>query len=137
MYRLGHHWPFGPAAVLLAFMWLTNFATLPLVILLSPDGVLPARWRRVLWVYVAVTGVLLACVYAAVVRLMATGNTRAAGQAAAASGQLTALASRPVGAAWLSPIQSVIFPVLAVFWLSFTARLLLSWRRASIRQGSS
>jgi len=101
---------------------------------LFPDGVLPVRWRRVLWAYVAVTGVLLACVYAAVLRLMAAGNIRAAGQAAAASGQLTALASRSGGAAWLSSVQAVTFPVMAVFWLSFTARLLLGWRRAGIRQ---
>jgi hypothetical protein len=46
VYRLGHHLPFGPAALFLAFAWLTNFVTLPLAILLFPDGVLPARWRR-------------------------------------------------------------------------------------------
>jgi two-component system, NarL family, sensor kinase len=49
VYRLGHHLPFGPVALLLAFAWFTNYLTLPPVILLFPDGVLPSpRWRSVL-----------------------------------------------------------------------------------------
>ena len=129
IYRLGHHLPFGPAALLLAFAWLTNFVTLPLAILLFPDGVLPARWRWVLWAYVAVTGFLLVSEYIAVVGLMAANDVRID-----ASGGLAALDNRSGGTAWLSPVRAVIFPIMVVFWLSFIARLLLSWRRASIER---
>jgi len=129
VYRLGHHLPFGPAALLLAFAWLTNFVTLPLAILLFPDGVLTARWRRVLWAYVAVSGFLLVSEYIAVISLMVANDVRID-----ASGGLAALDDRSGATAWLSPVRAVIFPVLVVFWLSFFARLLLSWRRASIER---
>jgi two-component system, NarL family, sensor kinase len=42
-YRLGHGWPFGPVALLLNQAWLPTIASLPLVILLFPDGRLPSR----------------------------------------------------------------------------------------------
>jgi len=125
-YRLGDHWPFGPVALLLAFAWLTNWVTLPLAILLFPDGVLPSpRWRWVLRSYLAVTGFFLVSEYAAVVSLMVANNVRID-----AAGGLAALDYRSGGTAWLSPVRAVIFPVLVVFWLSFVARLLLSWRHA-------
>ena len=129
VYRLGHQLPFGPAALLLAFAWLTNFVTLPLAILLFPDGVLPARWRWVLWAYVAVSGFLVVSEYIAVVSVMAAHDVRID-----VSGGLAALDSRAGGTAWLSPVRAVIFPILVVFWLSFIARLLLSWRHASIER---
>ena len=129
VYRLGHHLPFGPAAVFLAFAWLTNFVTLPLAILLFPDGALPGRWRWVLWAYVAVSGFLLVSEYVAVVSLMVANDVRID-----ASGGLAALDSHSGGTAWLSPVRAVIFPILIVFWLSFIARLLLSWRAVSIEQ---
>jgi hypothetical protein len=130
VYRLGDHLPFGPAALLLTFAWLTNWVTLPLAILLFPDGVLPSpRWRLVLWAYLAVTGFLLASEYVAVVKLMVANDVRID-----ASGGLAALDNRSGGTAWLSPVQAVIFPILVVFWLSFVARLLLSWRHASIER---
>jgi hypothetical protein len=129
VYRLDHHLPFGPAALLLAFAWLTNFVTLPLAILLFPDGVLPARWRWVLWAYVAVSGFLVVSEYIAVVSVLAAHDVRID-----ASGGLAALDSRAGGTAWLSPVRAVIFPILVVFWLSFIVRLLLSWRHASIER---
>ena len=116
--------------MLLAFAWLTNWVTLPLAIFLFPDGVLPSpRWRLVLWAYLAVTGFLLASEYAAVVKLMVASDVRID-----ASGGLAALDNPSGGTAWLSPVQAVIFPILVVFWLSFVARPLLSWRYASIER---
>jgi len=129
VYRLVHHLPFGPVALFLAFAWLTNFVTLPLAILLFPDGVLPARWRWVPWAYLAVSGFLLVSEYVAVVSLMVAHDVRID-----ASGGLASLDSRSGGTAWLSSARAVIFPILIVFWLSFIVRLLLSWRRASIEQ---
>jgi hypothetical protein len=128
VYRLGYHLPLGPAALLLAFTWFTMYLTLPLAILLFPDGMLPSpRWRWVLWAYLAVTGFLVVSVYAAVVGLIMASDVRID-----ASGGLAALDTSSGGTAWLSPVHMVILPILAVFWLSFVARLLLSWRRASI-----
>jgi len=128
VYRLGRHLPLGPVAVLLAFTWFTAYMTLPVAILLFPDGVLSSRrWRWVLRAYLTITGFLLVSVYAAVVSLVVAHNVRVD-----ASGDLTALDNPSGGMAWLALVHRVIFPVMVAFWLSFVARLLLSWRRASI-----
>ena len=65
--------------------------------------------------------------YAAVVSLIAAHDVRID-----ASGDLAALDHPSGGTAWLTPVHTVIFPVMVAFWLSFLARLLLSWRRASV-----
>jgi hypothetical protein len=76
-----------------------------------------------------VTGFLVVSEYVAVVSMMTAHDVRID-----ASGGLAALDSRSGGTAWLSPVRAVIFPILVVFWLSFIARLLLSWRHASIER---
>src|SRR5579859_7795539 len=54
-YRLGHHLPLAEVGVFFGPTWVWLFLTLPLVILLFPDGRLPSpRWRAVLWSYLAV-----------------------------------------------------------------------------------
>jgi hypothetical protein len=128
VYRLGHHLPLGPAALLLEFTWFTLYMTLPLVVLLFPDGTLPSpRWRWVLWAYLAVTGFLLVSVYVGVASLIIANDIHIN-----ASGGLVALDNLSGGTAWLGPVHIVTFPVMVVFWLSFVARLLLSWRRADV-----
>ncbi len=127
VYRLGHRLPLGPVAVLLAMTWTILFLTLPLVILLFPDGKLPSRrWRWVLWAYLAAVLCLVVSIYVAVVSTIVAHDVRID-----ASGGLTALDS-PLGrTAWMSAVPVVIFPVLGAFWLSFVGRLVLSWRRTT------
>jgi hypothetical protein len=127
VYRLGHRLPLGPLALVLVMSWLALYLTVPLVILLFPGGTLPSRrWRTVLWAYLAVTSCLVMSVYAVLAITLASGTVRID-----ASGGLAALDSPSGNTAWLSAVITVVFPMLAAFWLAFAGRLVLSWRRSS------
>ncbi len=83
VYRLGHHLPFGPAALLLVQSWLPALVLFPLVIVLFPDGrPPPGRWRWALTAYVAVGIGFTALLTANASVAIANGNTGvdAAGQ---------------------------------------------------------
>jgi hypothetical protein len=125
-YGPGRHLPLGPVAVLLNFAQFFLYATLPLVVLLFPDGTLPSRrWRPVLWAYLLVNAILTCGVYAGVVSILTSGPVKVD-----ASGDLVALDNPHGRYAWLSTLHVVTFPVLLAFWVIFVTRLLLSWRRA-------
>ena len=125
-YRLGHHLPLGVAAVFLALYWCPGIVAFPLVILLFPDGRLPSpRWRPVLWGYLAVGACWPVSVYAVAIGAVATGDLHIL-----PGGDLQAV-DRPAGSsAWLGSVEAVILPVLAVFWVVFVARQVMSWLRA-------
>jgi hypothetical protein len=129
-YGPGRHLPLGPVAILLNFAEFFLYATLPLVVLLFPDGTLPSRrWRPVLWAYLLVNAILVCGVYAGVVSILTSGPVKVD-----ASGDLVAF-DNPVGRyAWLNALHVVTFPVLLAFWVVFIGRLLLSWRRAGAEQ---
>jgi hypothetical protein len=125
-YRLGHHLPLAVPAVFLALWWCPLIATFPLVILLFPDGRLPSRrWRPVLWGYLAVAACWPVSIYAVAIRAVLTGDIQIV-----PGGDLQAVDYPAGSSAWLGSVQAVILPVMAVFWLVFVARQVLSWRRA-------
>ena len=123
-YRFHHgDLPLGPAAVLVATgLWTGTFLVLPLVILLFPDGRLPRRWRLVLWAYVA-DAALVAGYFLGAAAWAMSGQPVAVDGA----GQLVKQPNPPV----VSAIAVALILALPVFWVSFVARQVLSWRRAT------
>jgi hypothetical protein len=116
--------PFGPAAALVASaLWTGEFLVLPLVILLFPDGRLPRRWQMVLWAYLADAALLAALILAVNVRAMAAQPVAVNG-----AGQLI---KQPNFGGVLTAMVVAAAVALPVFWLSFVARQVLSWRRAA------
>ena len=116
--------PFGPAAVLVASgLWTFVFLLLPLVILLFPDGRLPRRWRTVLWAYLAAAALVAA--------YFAGSNAWAmSGQPVSVNGA-GQLSQQPNPSGVLVAAAVAVVVTLPVFWLSFVARQVLSWRRAA------
>ena len=70
VYRLGHHVPFGPAALALDQLWIPGLVLFVVVILLFPDGRLASRfWRWALRAFCALYIALLIAVAAALAAL--------------------------------------------------------------------
>jgi MFS family permease len=127
-YHLGHRGlPLAAIAVLVGTVWAPSFALFPVVILLFPDGRLGRRWRPVLWAYAVLVAYVLSVVIAPAIAAVAGHDIRLN-----ASGNLTNTSQL---AGWLgNPPSWLIVPVLAAIvgiGLSFVARQVLSWRRAS------
>jgi len=128
-YHLHHgNLPLGPAAVLVASnLWVGLFLALPLVILLFPDGCLSRRWRMVLWAYLAVAALMVACI---------VGSTAWDMHARAISvddtGHLINNANPPGAFGKVVTVCSTAALIaLPLFWLSFVVRQVVSWRRSS------
>ena len=125
-YRMGHHLPWGPAAVLLALYWSPVLVIFPAMILLFPDGRLPSRrWRWLLWAYLVVGAAWPVSVYAVAIRAI-TGHDIYV----LPGGDLRVVDYPSGGSAWLSTVEAVVLPALAVFWVLFVLRQVLAWRQA-------
>jgi hypothetical protein len=116
--------PLGPAAVLIASeLWIVFFLVLPLVILLFPDGRLPPRWRMTLRAYLAVCALITAA-------LLGSGAWQMGGIRIVVSGK-GQLVPNPGPSGGLAIPFVILLGTVPVFWASFVARQVLSWRRAT------
>jgi hypothetical protein len=127
VYRLGHRLPLGSVAAVLANAFVVLYATLPLVVLLFPDGRLNSRpWRWVMRAYLGVAGCIAASYLVATVQVMLAHPIRFD-----ASGGFAEIDNPAGRTAWLGVAFDVILPLLGAFWLVFVIRLLLNARRAA------
>jgi len=127
VYRLGQGTlPFGPVALLLELLWAPVLALFPLSILLFPDGTLPSpRWRGVLAAYLVIGASWPVSICTVVIATIAGHHIQVD-----TSGNLMVVVQLTGSAAWLTPAQEVILPVLAVFWLLFIGGQVASFRRS-------
>jgi hypothetical protein len=128
IYRFGHGaLPLGPAAVLLDLSWVPAIVLGSLAVLLFPDGTLSSpAWRWVLRAYLVIGACWLVSIYAVAIATIAGHHIRVV-----PGGDLVVI-DQPFGsAAWLTPAQELILPVLLVFLLGFIGRQVASFRRSS------
>jgi hypothetical protein len=79
----------------------------------------------VLWGYLAVAACWLVSIYAVTIGTVAAGDIHLA-----PGGDLQAVDAPAGSSAWLGPVEALILPVLAAFWLAFVVSQVLAWRRA-------
>jgi hypothetical protein len=123
-YRLGRPLPLAAVMLFLQPLWEVALLILPLVVLLFPEGRLPsARWRPVLWLYVALAAVFLTVTYGSAISAIAGNRVRID-----PSGDLTTTAH--IGG-WLTAAGLAGVLLLVTLAISFAVRQALSWRRSS------
>jgi hypothetical protein len=125
-YRLRHGTlPLGWVALLAQPFWAPAIVLTGPIVLLFPDGRLPApRWRWLLWPYLGVAALWLLGTVAVTVGAIAGHRT-----SVDSGGNL--LLDHPTGfAAWWGAVDGLFFPVLAVGWVAAVAAQALSWRQA-------
>ena len=120
-------------ALLFNMAWIVLFVAFPVVILLFPEGKLPAPgWRWAMWAYLAAVAGLLASGYVVTVSVIASHDVRVD-----SGGGLAAIDDPAGRTAWLSTVLTLMIPILLAFWLVFAGRLVLIWRHAARDQGKA
>ena len=119
--------PLGWVAVLLGAAWAPAVVLAGLSLLLFPDGRIPSRrWRPLLWIYFGLGALWLGGAFGISADAIVRHQIRVD-----SSGALLAL-NNPAGAdAWFGVVQAVFFPVVALCWLAWLTRQVLSYRRSS------
>jgi hypothetical protein len=124
VYHIGRHLPFGSAGLILYQLWSPALALYLLIILLFPEGHVPApRWRWAVWAYSLLCGGYLALLIGVVVDAIDRHRLQVDSY-----GGLTAI-DYPAG--WFALAQDTILILTLALGLSFIARQLLTWRRSS------
>ena len=124
VYRLGHHVPFGPAALALDQLWIPGLVLIVVVILLFPDGRLTSRYWR--WGLRAFSALYIALVAAVAVAL--AGALDAHPLRIDDTGGLVVM-DNPAG--WFAIAEHSILVASLILSLGFICRQVLSWRRSS------
>jgi hypothetical protein len=119
--------PLGAVAVVLGAFWLVPLVYGPLVIVLFPDGRLPARgWRWVLGAYLVSATALVASQVTTAISAVVEQRVRVD-----SSGNLNSPAPRFLSSAAFSIAGGVIVGFIVACWLAFVARQVVSYRRAT------
>ena len=127
VYRLGHHLPFGPAALALDQLWIPGLVLIVVVILLFPDGRLTSGfWRWGLRAFSALYIALLIALAAALAGALGAHPLRIDD-----TGGLVVM-DDPTG--WFAIAEHSILIVSLILSLGFICRQVLSWRRSSGEQ---
>src|SRR5580700_10686316 len=123
-YPLGHHLPLCPAALFLYELWGPAISLFALVVLLFPDGTLPARSSRaIIWLFLAVLAGFTAALGVAVAAAVAEHHV------ALDSFDGLAVIDRATG--WFARVQTVVglIGLAVVVWC--VARQFVAWRRST------
>ena len=127
VYRLRHGGlPFGWVALLAQPGWAAAIVLTGLVVLLFPDGRLPAPgWRRLLRAYLG-----LAAVWALGTAVVTVGAIAGHRIAVDSGGNLLLGHPRGFAGLWAS-VSVLFFPLMALGWVAAVTAQALSWRQAS------
>jgi hypothetical protein len=119
--------PLGWVAVLLGQAWAPVMFLAGLSLLLFPDGRVPsARWKPMLWTYLALGASWLGGTFFVAARVIAGHHV-----SIDSSGTLTAL-DNPTGSnAWWAATSAVFFVAVAVCWVTWLAGQVLNYLRSS------
>ena len=126
-YRLHRDVPLGRLAVLLQPTWAPGIVCAALSVLLFPDGRLPSpRWRRPLWLFLAVAGVWQLGAFAIAVSAIFGHKILVDSSGNALQN------SHPHGNwAWWGYVEDVFFPLLGASWLAWFVWQVPRYRRSS------
>jgi hypothetical protein len=119
--------PLGGLALFVQPGWAPAIVSFGLLVLLFPDGRLPsARWRWLVWAYLAVAAIWMTGTLVITAGALIDHRTQVD-----SGGNLLLLSGTDPAAGWWNVIQALFFPLLAASWLASIASQALSFRRSS------